>query len=282
MVTGTCRLCGSTTQLCDSHLLPKALYKYARMERDGTLSKRQPITMGDGIALRSARQLKTYLLCSDCETRFSSGGEQWVIAHCLKATGEFPLRDLLVKAAPNGAQRLKTGYSVRAADCESIDIDKLAYFAVSVLWRASVHHWGIRDKRLSSLGEKFEPLAREYLLGHIGLPEEFAVLVKVALTGSDYVNAMYTPSLATKTRGYHHHSFVIPGIQFDVLVGTNIQAADRAQGCIVRGDGHPVLLMTDISGIVRAQVNASVKSKPSRGLLDEFGIARRQGVKPAP
>jgi hypothetical protein len=43
-----------------------------------------------------------------------------------------------------------------------------------------------------------------------------------------------------------------------------------------------VLLMTDISGIVRAQVNASVKSKPSRGLLDEFGIARRQGVKPAP
>src|SRR5260370_29751527 len=50
------------------------LFPYTTLFR----SKSSPIRVGDGYVIPTDRQIKTYLLCLDCEDILSKGGETWV------------------------------------------------------------------------------------------------------------------------------------------------------------------------------------------------------------
>src|SRR2546422_6754097 len=75
-VLGTCALCRQPSELQDSHLLPRAIYRDLRMP---DLPNPNPII---GVPTETGprqEQVKTPLLCADCEARFNRNGEKWVL-----------------------------------------------------------------------------------------------------------------------------------------------------------------------------------------------------------
>src|SRR6266566_1683964 len=134
MPQGQCKLCLQDKNLRDSHLLPRALYK---MTRDPARNPPDPIVITSKITVRTSKQVKDYLLCQDCEHLFNKNGEHWVMQQVYNGK-DFPLFDRLKLALHVYADPILQAYSGTAV---GIDTGKLAYFALSVLWRASVHKW---------------------------------------------------------------------------------------------------------------------------------------------
>jgi hypothetical protein len=136
-----------------------------RYDADGKLDKKEAFHINRDIAVRTSKQWKDYLLCQDCELRFSTGGEQWVLEHCFQRPGKFPLQQMLLSAPVQ--QELETGWVIETARIPGIEPARLAYFAVSVFWRAAVHAWEVRGRLADrvKLGTRYEEKARRYLLG---------------------------------------------------------------------------------------------------------------------
>jgi hypothetical protein len=88
MPQGTCRLCRKTSDLQDSHLVPKAFYKLARAAGD---KNPNPIVVTPKLQIKTSKQVSDYLLCRECEVRFNRGGEQWVIENCWHAETDLNL-----------------------------------------------------------------------------------------------------------------------------------------------------------------------------------------------
>src|SRR6266404_4890948 len=136
----TCRLCAKGKQLRDSHLLPRSMYKLLRSP--GTADP-EPLFISKEDVKTTSYQYKNYLLCPECEDRFSKLGETWVIGNCWRKDGHFPIRDALLTRPPVAQiPNLLTVYE--AAPIASIKIDHILYFAASVFWRAAVHQWKIK------------------------------------------------------------------------------------------------------------------------------------------
>src|SRR5262245_16715715 len=137
MATGRCALCLKSGNLQDSHLMPKALYKYLRDRID---TNPNPVVATPEKTFQTSKQVTDYLLCEECEDRFNKGGERWVVENCWRSNTAFPLQAALLATLPiftNGPDF--TAYS--GATTPAVNVGKLAYFAASVMWRASVHQW---------------------------------------------------------------------------------------------------------------------------------------------
>ncbi|PYR95640.1 MAG: hypothetical protein DMF84_00180, partial [Acidobacteria bacterium] len=135
--------------------MPAAFYKLAR---DESRSNPHPVLINEEVSLL------------DCEERFNSGGETWVLKNCWHSEVDFPLRSNLIAISPSPLST--PGFTIfESVRSEAIDAARLAYFGVSVFWRASVHDWVLmrrRPKRLE-LGPYEEPL-RLFLMGLAGFP----------------------------------------------------------------------------------------------------------------
>jgi hypothetical protein len=157
----------------------------------------------------SSYQIKDYVLCHDCEQRFSKLGEDYVMRLVTKRNGQFPLLDML-NAIPTQWKTPKwTAYS--AAQTPGIDRAKIAYFALSVFWRASVHTWEQEsgEKTRIDLGKKYNEEIRRYLLDETPIPKNANLLV-----------AACTDEISQKT-------FFVPE--------ENEKVKDRSFGVLVRG-----------------------------------------------
>ena len=173
-IAGTCCLCLQVRDLQESHLVPKALYRLARA---GTRSRNpNPVIVTTKTLRQTSRQAVRRLLCSDCEGRFDRNGENWVLKNCYRGRGRFRLRTLLEQSQPIYAE---SGFSICSASNPDVNVEQLVYFAVSVFWRASIADWWSSEQRYESirLGAKFQEELRKFLLGEIGLSENFAVTV---------------------------------------------------------------------------------------------------------
>src|ERR1700751_4466866 len=135
---GTCKLClRGNQELQKSHLLPRSLYKKVRTVG---LGNNDPTIVSAGQKPKtSSHQYQEYLLCRDCEQRFSRNGEQYVmeLAH---TKGKLPLLEMLEQIPKANAEFGRTK-AYDEAITPHIDRNKLAYFALSVFWRASVITW---------------------------------------------------------------------------------------------------------------------------------------------
>jgi hypothetical protein len=146
-VPGTCRLCGTTTDLQESHIIPRSVYAWLKQSsatgflRDGeTPNKREQ----DG--------LKTHLLCWDCEQRLN----QW----------ETPFYEEVFLPLQEGR-----GTSFTYGDW-------LLKFAVSVSWRILTFlqmHSSLRHLApdLSPRAAKAAEVWKEFLLGDRPHPSRF-------------------------------------------------------------------------------------------------------------
>src|SRR4051812_5447953 len=177
---GTCALCLTPNcQLQRSHFFPAAAYKHLR---EPTTKNPNPVWTGIKGAVQTSYQVQDYLLCFKCEQRLRSGGEDWVMQNCWHRDGAFPLQARLRAATPD-AQTPRTDFFC-ASKIREINVKTLSYFAGSIFWRASVHHWrtgGSAASLYGSLGP-YEEAFRQYLLGCASFPEHTVLQVGIAKT----------------------------------------------------------------------------------------------------
>jgi len=133
---GLCRLClNPSANLRQSHYLPKGLY---RLLRDEKSPNPNPVLLTERLAVSTSKQLTPYLLCGLCEKRLSDNGENWVLQHCPRR-GSFTLATILDAVSPSEVSSDTRVYL--AGGIPKIDTAALAYFAISIFWRGSIHAW---------------------------------------------------------------------------------------------------------------------------------------------
>ncbi len=133
-VLGKCKLClQDGVELQDSHYLSKGIYKRLRSE---DAKNPHPVLITKTTTVQTSSQLKRRLFCNVCEDRLNSGGETWVLKHCLQADGAFPLRDILSGRTPD---RLQVPTKVYAASrIPKISVSKITYFAATIFCRGLI------------------------------------------------------------------------------------------------------------------------------------------------
>jgi hypothetical protein len=243
-VKGTCRLCLTPSELQDSHLLPKALYKLLKntAASDGQKNP-NPVVVNKKIALKTSAQISDYLLCKQCERRFSTGGEKWMMEHCWRSDSDFPLRSTLENATPVHVGH--SGLSIyEGASISGVDIAKTVYFAASVFWRASAHEWGpiLGQKPVKLVFGPYEESLRIFLVVDGDFPKDVVLLVTVSSTKEAGANEyVLFPFLRNKTSGFKQYMFCIPGVTFQLFVGKAIPGRLRV-GCTARSKNNLLYL----------------------------------------
>ena len=233
---GTCCLClERDTVLRDSHLMPRGFYKIAR--RAGERNP-NPIVVGDGKAVKTSKQVSDYLLCDSCEDRFNKRGEKWVQENCWHSQTQFPLWSALRGAsavyAPNQDFAIYEGAAIPA-----VDVDRLAYFAASVFWRACVHQWDRLTKL--DLGPYTEHL-RQFLMDKQYFPKKAVLIVTVSRSTAEERNQfMVFPFLKNHTGRFRQYKFTVPGLTFQLFVGKKIPNDVRAL-CSVRSKARYIFM----------------------------------------
>ena len=114
------------------------------------------------IVLQTSLQVSDYVFCNNCEDRFSKGGEKYVTALVYRKD-RFPLLEKIKLAL----YKVEATHLEVSAEKIGIDTDKLAYYAVSVVWRAGVHVWKTIGQQTTSvvLPEADLENMRKYLPG---------------------------------------------------------------------------------------------------------------------
>lgn len=257
---GTCKLCLSEAELQDSHLLPKAAYRIIQ-ESDGD----PPVITKPTVSMHTNEQMRDYVLCRDCEQRFSRNGEQWVMEHCFRNEAGFKLKELLDSSTPLMENKL-TVYS--AAAVPKIDMDRLTYFAASVLWRASIHDWKSgKDKvRRLYLGKYTEEL-RHYLLGETTFPKNVVIWLSVIPEQKLWCAA--TPPYGDRMNECWEYRFPFLGIFFTIFLGARIDPVIRhmcsfrsVEQFVFSGEPATEMVIRDYGGLI-------AKSRPV-GALSRF------------
>lgn len=241
---GVCKLCLQTRVLQDSHMMPKALYRLSRWEG---MPNPNPMVLSERGRIQTSKQIKDYVLCHDCEQRFSQNGENYALGQ-VHLKGRFPLLQTLQSSKQRTSGGFTFHYDVLTLGVKK---EKLAYFALSVFWRASAHIWH-RDKTIPviQLG-KHEEQIRTYLSGISPFPTSVALMLYVC-TDPYSQNTFYEPSLGIanpkgwsfQARGLNSYLNEKDGAPLDVtkaclINGTkdmivSVSCADKILGAVAR------------------------------------------------
>jgi hypothetical protein len=226
-MTGVCKLCLETKPLQESHFMPAALYPRARKP---SFASRHRI-----VALDSKdKHIKDYVLCSDCERRFDQNGESQVLYWVSPKSKTFRLGQRLRVALPrdHNPHDLSDLYS---GEDIGVDMDRFAYFAISIVWRGAVHDWMMPDGTVrphDALGDFVEPM-RLYLLGQAPVPSDTSVIV---LVGSDdesrKVWTIPQAHVEADCLNFRFHTF---GVMFRVMMGYRQWQYFRDHSCTSPG-----------------------------------------------
>ncbi len=169
-----CALCLRDRILRKSHLMPKALHKRIR-SKDGLVSAS---TIGG--SRYTDKQIRTRLLCDDCEGMFSKKGEGIVCRECYGGKGNFILYDKLKAGLEMFAEK-GGGWIVPQKLPKNINLDYEAYlyFGASIIWRASAGRWPRDVGSLYGCLGSYEDKFRRYLLGEVDFPENVFLTISV-------------------------------------------------------------------------------------------------------
>jgi hypothetical protein len=225
MPIGTCKLCLETKELCDSHFLPKGIYRRYRKQQHG-----DPIVMTPKLILSTSKQVRDYVLCLDCEALFSAR-ERYMLPLMAGDKG-FPM---LEKFYDKPFQR--AGPFLRFSGSQvGIDTEKLAYFAVSMIWRGAVHSWATIDgQRTGDLDVPNVEAMRRYLLEQTPLPPDTYVFILVC---ADRLSQLQVqgPFLVGGPENDNRFEMLMSGILLQVGVGR--PAGERDLICAVHTPDH--------------------------------------------
>lgn len=233
---GKCNLClRDPIDLEDSHFLSAGIYRILRDDGDKNPNPWQITGRG---AVQTSRQMKAHLLCRDCEQRFSTQGENWVLRNCLKKDRSFPLATLLRSRTPDLSSDTTTTRVYYASAIPEINVAALSYFAASIFWRGSIHPWNDDGSVPVNLGP-FQEAFRQYLMGVHPFPKD-AVLWVAVREGKEIDRLTYAP-MGERRERVHTYKFPMPGFGFSLTVSKNIPANYRKH-CFVHGQGNPIIV----------------------------------------
>jgi hypothetical protein len=223
---GICKLCLFAKDLQDSHLMPAGIYK--RTRTPGAKSPHRLAVTNKGIR-RTSEQIRDYVLCADCESRFDRGGENYVM-RLVSTKTRFPLLEKLEKAPLFSLGKDWKAYA--EADTPDVDRDVIAYFALSVFWRASVHRWNWGDGRTVSidLGKMYNETIRQYLLG-APFPQHVHLFV-VACTDKTTQDVFFMPTFNTRLGAGRQYSFGARGLGVMLHIGKGLPDSSRMMSCM--------------------------------------------------
>jgi hypothetical protein len=253
---GICALCLRTRDLCDSHLVPKALYRVVRAA-DHRLHP-DPVLLTSKVRQQTSFQATQYLLCAECEKRFDQNGEDWVMRHCYRGRDRFRLREMLHRAAPIHTDEENTIFD--ASTVAGMEIEKVVYFCVSIFWRASVRRWESSAQRYDGirLGPKYQDEIRTYLLGDAEFPPNAAVMFIVSALPRPHLTINFPDTIRIDSS--HAHTLHIPGFTFQLGLGGQPSAGAR-ETCIVRSEFHPIFVCSDGDERVQRGVLRTMRKK---------------------
>jgi hypothetical protein len=223
---GKCELCRrERVELLMSHFVSRKLY-YSGHKRLEFVN-----LVDSGF---DPEELQAPLLCAECEARFSRNGEDEVLKH---VAPKFVLKSMPL------AERMKVAWardddpSAPRHDARDFDIDaeKFAYFALSIVWRRTIHEWSPAVPRWE-LGQFAEDM-RRYLLGETSFPGSMAVIVIVC--SDEPSRRMWTIPTQFVEAGCLNFAFDVRGIRFRVMMGHLPPFAQVANCC---GPQQPIFL----------------------------------------
>lgn len=241
---GTCKLCKREEQdLQESHLMPQGMYKRIRsVEKENP----HPILIDRTGSRPTSDQITDFVFCRDCEKRFDQCGENYAL-RMAAFRGRFRLQEELEATIPSLDKNEFRGYAV--VETPGIKRDELAYFALSVFWRASIHTWppltqGSEPVRID-LGKMNNEALRRYFLKESDVPSTVSLLF-IACTDSASQGSLQMPNLGTKENFVWSYGFVACGYLFNLSVAKTIPR-HIANICFLRSP-HRWIFMRNAEG----------------------------------
>lgn len=268
----TCRLCLRPQKLCNSHFMPAVFYRHLGLDDSGNFqSKALPRLTRDKL-MHVPKHVTKHLLCTDCERRFSKGGEGWVSRMGYQVGRSFGLQTVLNTMTPR--LELSSGRVYAADDNTAIDWGKLAYFALSVFWRGACDHWDTRpdNRTFIEMDPGLQEELRLFLLGGSDYPLNVMLMLRIASSRRGPAHLMSFPSSGSLTGPdwqARQYTFMVPGMIFTLVPGPGIPPDYVRQGCLIRGDGRPLFMMRSDELFVREQVKLLATAEPSQKIIDE-------------
>lgn len=216
---GICKLCLRGRYLQKSHYIPGALY---------ATPKKLEFATAEGTGFVD-EHIRVPLLCEWCEGLFDRNGEQEVLRHiAAKSFKRFPLLEKLKLALPREEWPDLSRFS--GIDL-GIDMDKFAYFALSIVWRGAIHNWQMFDgsiRRRDEIGD-FEGPIRWYLLGKAPFPTDTAVIVIVC--PNEEARKVFTAPTVHVEANCLNFRFFARGVVFRTMMGRQLPGFFRDRCC---------------------------------------------------
>jgi hypothetical protein len=265
MPIGNCALCLRMGELQSSHgPLPRAVYR--RLRNPPAVIK-EPVWMTADVALATSKHGRDFVLCARCESLLSRNGEDYAARQMSDGGKSFPLLEALKDAPALGSWRGASAYS---APTVGINTEKLAYFALSVLWRSAVHDWPIpAGGRLPRIGlAGLEEVVRKYLVDSSSFPRDTCLIITVA-TDQKSRGVAYEPSATAGFPGAY--GFLACGIHFAVFLGSSLPSQIR-EICCVTSPRRPIFC-ADIEGHTDRAMGPLAATARIAGRLSEVGCA---------
>ena len=226
---GTCKLCLlEGIELRNSHVIPKWAYKQVRGD------SKDIVRLSNKVLRYSDQQLTEHLLCENCEQMIGLR-ENYVKSLSFDVEGRCQLVDLLNYTIGQSNNAYRHAFS----DASLLNREYIAYFAASVVWRASILS---KNRGLVSVGPYQEEL-RKYLNGNTILPKEANLLVYFhdPYRELNYHQLAAFP-VTEKTGECHYHEFFCAGVLYRLFIGKTIPREVRIL-CLIHGDA-PVVIWT--------------------------------------
>lgn len=252
-----CKLCLSeNVELQNSHILPSWAYKQVRGD------SKDIINYSRGIVGYSDKQLKEHLLCSGCEQKIGRR-ENYVKSISFNEKGECQAIDLLGFDVGQSNNNDKIAWT----DASNLDKQSIAYFAASVIWRASI---SFKGKRKVSLG-LYQEVLREYLNEQIDFPKEANLIAHFHDPYQDQpfyqLATLPVTSILTNNRHrIHCHIFFCAGVLYKMFLGKNIPSAFQ-ELCLIHRE-NPLVFWTSIDqDSTMDGVRETIVSAEARGRL---------------
>jgi hypothetical protein len=193
-------------------------WTYRRMAASAPEGKKNPVRiLGDTIAFH-AGQWTDRLLCDACEERL----HHWE-SYAAYVTRDGPLFRARDEAEAHPIQNSAFGDLVHVADVSGLDVDSLARFGVSVLWRAGVCD---SDRPAIPLGRYAESL-RTYLLTPGGrLPNRARLIMYMIRSPLPELEELVILPETAKLTGHFMHHFLAFGMGFQLFIGHDLRRVD--------------------------------------------------------
>jgi len=246
MPTGQCALCLKQRPIIKSHFIAAGFQR--RLRTPGVKDQR-PVAMTATITKLNDRPVQEQLLCYHCDQRLARYGENWMMKNAFDGK-TFPLLEKVRLAIPISAYSFPDALAY-SGDWLGIDTEKLAYFALSMLWRAAVREWRIsRTETLSvEISEFRKEAMRRYLLGETPFPTAFAVMATVCTDRMSQGN-IFAPCEVLGGAWRPAYGLLVLGIYFRIFIGANLPRAVRYKCCVT--SPHKIIFLRNCEDVSMA------------------------------